>query len=553
MVSTLAKGPRLSLPMFAHEAEAEPIIPWSRREVYIVRGERRGLFRPDPHQVRPLEDMADPTVDEVSLLWASQGLGKSTLLPVRIGWGIDQRQEDMLLMHASDKGLDKFLREKLRPMLQGSPTLWRKVRTNNRGDISAMGFDFDGGGLTMTTPRSVSGDHGNTARVVMADELDDYGPDFDVDGLIQRGITFGDAKRIFLSTPHRSDPSKIMARYMMGSQCWRYVPCQRCGRYQILTLDLVRGGGIVCVECSTVWAEGDRLAALQHGRWAPQNPRERRRRSYWCSQLYSVGVPLARTLRSMDGMSPAHIGTQIGAWPYEEREIPPLLPEQLPRLVPDWRPVIRTAGVDVQQRALLWAVVDYDAQLQRKHVRAAGVVPRVPDSLTHWTHLRSALAPWRVQRLTVDIGYQPDHVMTGLQTAFRDAFTVADDPIVEGVRGAAKAQGSFGEPLRGAKRTAGWFIGAVDEAKVILHQDGGAGRLTLHPDLPTGAEAEICAEVCVRRTDARGNVRLAWINPEDAPNHLLDCCVYSLMGALAVYTRLAGQSPSPSLHISGIE
>lgn len=547
----LASTSRLRRPQYAHEVEPEPILEWASREIYVTRGERRGLFRPDPHQEQPLADMADPDVEEVVLQWSSQ-LGKSVVLPVRIGWGIAQRPEDMLLMHASDKGLDKFLREKLRPALRGSRLLWRMVEKNNRGDVSPFGFDFPGGGLTMTTPRSVSGDHGNTARLVMADELDDYGVEFDPDGLIQRGVSFSDSKRIFISTPHKSEPSKIGARFDLGSQDWRQAPCVYCGCYQVLSLAMVRDGSIVCVDCSRAWTEGDRQAALQAGRWVSQNPTEWARRSYWCSQLYSMQIPLARTLRSMDGMGDAHVSTQIEAWPYEERELPPLEPGMLRRCEPDWETAIRTVGCDVQKRELLWYVVDFDRQLQRKHIRAGGVVPRVPDELTHWHELRRVISKWRPQRLTVDIGYQPDETMTGLQTAFRDEF-MRKEPAVEGVRGSAKAQGSFGEPLRGAHRTAGWFIGAVDEGKVLINQDGAAGRLTLHPDLPGHVEAELCAEVCVRQTDARGNVRLRWVNADSKPNHALDCVNYAYMGALAVYSRLVKHGgKSPTLAVAGI-
>ena len=522
------------------------------RHVLINRGDRQGQLRLDPHQVQPMEDSIDPLVSEVILAWSSQ-LGKSVILPARIAWANVEEPEDILLMLAGDKNIDKFIREKLRAVLMACREAWRRIHLNNRGQFSRHGFDFDGGGITITTPRSVGGEHGNSTPLVLMDEVDDYPPEFELDGLLQRGISFRRSKIIAASAVAKSGPSHIWRRYELGHQAWRYVPCVHCGCYQTLSLAMVREGAIICVDCERAWTEGDRQASLPSGEWRAQNPSAPAgRRSYWCSQLYSVQIPLARTLDSLAGMSTAHISTQIEAWPYEEHEIAPVDPERIRRAIRDWDAPIRTIGVDVQVDRLIWYAVDFADDLGRAHVVAMGYVPRSAETpRVAFFDLRRAVSSLGAQQLTCDIGYDPDGTLDGLHAAWPDAFRSADTA-VEGVRGSAQAGGTFGQPLRGVWRTAGWFIGAVDEGKSLVHGDANSGQLSLEPTLPASVAAEIAAERCIRQADHRGNVRLRWVNPDSKPNHALDCLVYAYMGALKVQARRLRGSVHRPLAVAGI-
>lgn len=534
------------------ELDDEDFPTWCRQNIFVTRGDRQGLLRLDPHQIQPLQDTIDQHVLEVILEWSSQ-LGKSVILPARIGWSIARHPEDILVMMSGEKGIDKFFREKLLGVLMGSRAIWPKIRKNNRGSVSQHGFDFDGGGLTITTPRSVSGEHGNSTPLVMLDELDDYPPEFELDGMIQRGVSFRNRKVITMSAVAKTGESKIHKRYLMGHQAVRYAPCCHCGHYQILVLAQVRRGALHCVECHRPWTEGERLASLRAGEWRPQNPSQRRRRSYWCSQLYSVQIPLERTLVDVEGMTTAHISTQIEAWPYEEHEVAPVDPDKITRRRPDESPAIRTVGVDVQGDRLIWYMVEFAEDLATSHVRARGFIARSATAPRQaFYELRRAVAGLGVMQLTCDIGFEPDVVLDGLKAAWPDAFRHADT-VVEGVRGSAKAGGTFGEPLRGNWRNEGYFVGAVDESKRLVQTDANEGRLTLDPDLDDSVAQEIASERCVRQADARGNVRLRWVNPENAPNHALDCVGYAYMGALKVLARLRIMSPSSAMTVGGIK
>ena len=135
--------------------------------------ERAGKLRLDPPQRGMLEAFADPEVRQVTKMLASQ-LGKTLVDTIEMAWAIDQCPAPMMFMHATQQGLDKFIREKFEPILSGCETLNYKIHRNNRNKIPPDGFSFDGNGYcTMTTARSISSKHGTSAKYLWADEVDD--------------------------------------------------------------------------------------------------------------------------------------------------------------------------------------------------------------------------------------------------------------------------------------------------------------------------------------------------------------------------------------------
>ena len=234
--------------------DKEPIIPWSKRKVVVTQSERPGYYNPDPYQVAPLEDYANSEVKRIILMWSSQ-LGKTLVEAAMCSYTIDQEPQGMLFMHASDKGLKKFIREKLDPVILSDPGMYAKVERNNRNALPIDGFTFGLGGFcTMTTAGSKSSKHGTSASRVIADEIDDYEDKTVVGSLVQRSITFSDTKLVLASTPTLHGNSPIEVEFLAGSQSEWYVHCPHCEHPQVLGVE-----NIPCHLC-----DNEAEAGLQH-------------------------------------------------------------------------------------------------------------------------------------------------------------------------------------------------------------------------------------------------------------------------------------------------
>lgn len=533
MVASIFKLPPLHL-------DSPPIREWAENNIVVAISDRPGKILLDPYQIKPLEAMVNPQVEQVTTMWSSQ-LGKTLMDAVLLGYVIDVAPQPTMMVHASLQGLGKFIREKLNPLLRANPRINSKVERNNRDGVPNTGFSFEGGYVTMATPRSVSGKHGTSATLVIADEIDDYGSSFQTSSLKQRGITFEHACNIFSSTPDLYDHSPIQGEYETGSQEWFYVPCVHCQHQQLILLENIRGEQVCCVNCGVLWREEERIMSIYAGEWVAQATSPFNK-SFWMSQYYSINVPLSRTLRKTANYTPKELSTQVKAWPYLEVVVPPLEPSRIRRCEREWQPLLRTAGVDVQGDRLEYYIVDFDSTLTRKHILRMGVIPRSPDNLAHWLHLRREVAPYNPTRLTVDGSFEFDYVLAGLKTSYPDAWLEFDLP-VEIVRG--RSGDSFDKPLRGVKHT-DYFFGSTDEAKVLINQDLTTGKMTLNPDLPLYVEQQLCSEKLIRQEQPGGKLRRLWQLEKNQRNEALDCIGYAYMGAIGAYTSGSG-APSPEL------
>ena len=539
----MPKLPSLALPSL--NLDAEPICEWAEKNIVVSVSDRPGRLRLDPYQRGILEACAQQmeytSVEQVSLMMSSQ-LGKTLLDAILLAWVIDQKPQATLIMHASHAGLDKFIREKLDPILLGTPSLNQKIGRNNRNAIPATGFSFGLGGFcTMTTARSKSSGHGTSASLVIADEIDDYDGATLVSSLSQRMITFTHPLLLVSSTPTLSGSSAIQFEYENGSQDIWYAGCPRCGHQQILMLDAVQMTdddseclGIECANCNSIWSETQRHQAVRDGVWVPtvRNPLHA---SFWMSQLYSMNVPLSTTMKKVAKYTKQETTTQILAWPFEEVILPRVDPKTIKRRIRDWVATYRTIGVDVQSDRLEYSVYEFDETLVRKHFRYHGIIPRGIDERSHWAELRAQVKYWAPQRLTVDGNYEFDKVRAGLMENFMDAW-LHPDPPVEIIRGAT--QSSFDKPLRGARTATGWFWGSVDECKVLINRDMYAGHLTIDPEVHNRAEEQLTSERLVRTLVGK-TLKREWRKDPHKRNEILDCTCYAYIGAVALQAASA--------------
>ena len=516
------------------------ILDWAEQNIVVHASDRAGRLHLDPYQRQPLEAFADPDVDSVVFMWSSQ-LGKTLMEAIMLGWVVDEDPQGMLFVHASGKGLNKFVREKLDPMLLANPDINAKVRRNNRASIPIEGFSFaEGGYCTMVTAGSRSSKHGTSASVVIADEIDDYEDHDIVSALIQRMTTFAVSTLVLASTPTMQGDSPIETEFMLGSQSEWFVPCLMCGTLQVIDeSNIIDFEYLACKHCWEPWTEDDRQQSVRLGSWVEANPNARQK-SYHLSQLSSLSVPIRKTLTDARRYSQQEFSTQIMASPYLEVEIEPVKPEQVIRKTRDWEVAYTTVGVDVQKNRLEYGVYQFDKRLVNKHLVHRGVILRT-EGPECGHQLRDEVLKWGPMRITVDGSYTFDWVNGMLRSAFPDQFMLADPP-VEIVRG--YTGDSFDKPLRGG-RNLGFFWGATDEAKVMIMQDLAKGFLTIDPGCPSDTENQLVSEKLIR-TETQHRVRRKWVPIQGRRNEVLDCTGYAYMGVLALDLT---ERDSPDIHI----
>ena len=521
-----------------------PICDWAERSVTVGVGSRRGNLRLDPYQRGILDACTDPGIEAVGLMMSSQ-VGKSLMASVLLGWAIAEAPQPILIMHATQAGLNKFTREKLEPMFAGAPSVNRRVKRNNRGALPPDGFAFDGGYCTMTTARSIGGKHGTTASLVIADEVDDYEGETAMSSLVQRMASYGERTLVAISTPTMKGGSAIETEFLAGTREEWQVVCPLCGAVFVPDWqDVAPPGTLICRGCDAGWTEGQRIAAVRAGRWLAMAPEVTGRRSFHLSQLVSVNTDLATTWRTGMVYSPEDRATQIMAEPYLPLGRADITLSQIRRGEPDgWTPAYAAVGVDVQGNRLEWAWVECSRNYAHKYLRAAGVVERQSDAADTFRALQAQLAPVAREsglspRVAVDGGWDYEWVKMGVTGAMGMAYT-GESAIVEIVRG--YVQPSFRKPIRGGYGQGRAYLWvSVDEAKYQVATDLESGALVVSPTLSDARVAQLCSESMVEEVSVKGNVRAKWVlKGRSIRNELLDTVVYG-------YAALLGHSPVES-------
>lgn len=234
--------------------------------------------------------MADPRIPAVVLMWSSQ-LGKTEIINNFSGFRIDQEPGPMLNLQPTLEMAKAWSKDRLATMLRDTPRLRGKVKDARSRDSenTMLHKSFAGGHLTIVGANSPAGLAARPIRDLVQDEVDRYpasaGAEGDPSAIAEsRQATFPNAKNIKVSSPTLKG-SAIDKAFELSDQRWFWVPCPHCGHEQKLEFggkDSTHGvkwdGGdpstahYVCIACSCVIEEYEKLKMLRLGRWIPENP-----------------------------------------------------------------------------------------------------------------------------------------------------------------------------------------------------------------------------------------------------------------------------------------
>jgi phage terminase large subunit GpA-like protein len=520
---------------------------WAEREIRIPIGNAvPGLVRFDnaPYQREVMDMTANPRCNRITLMWGAQ-TGKTQTALCAQAYRIAHNPVSQIMMQPSQGDLHTWLETKFNPLVETNPTLQDLIaKPRGRDGVNNQRMkSYPGGFLMFSWSGSPKTMRGRSAPFIVCDETDGYDRVHEghpVGLLWQRAATFGDQRLLLeISTPTIKGTSWIESAFEQGDQRKFHVPCPHCGEAQPLrwaqvTWDkdtegqhLPETAGYTCTACGTVWNDGERVAAIRHGRWVADQP-FRGHASYHLSELYSTFRRLQDIVQSfLDKKAAGDLQTFVNvslAETWEEQgdkiDAAGLMKrvEAFPAPVPAGAAVL-TAGIDMQEDRLELEVV------------MSPDVWKDLDDVLETTYLHEGGAQLRINAAALDTGG------TG-------GMTQAAYEYARGRRGrrlfAIKGVGGWGRPVvtapsrkrsgRGA-RPVDLFTVGVDEAKVIVQrrlqiEDPGPGHCHFPEDRDPEYFAQLGAET-LRTKLVRGFALREWHQTRPR-NEAFDCRVYAL-------------------------
>ena len=534
---------------------------WAEANIKISLGNAiPGPIRFDnaPYQVEPLNAMADPAVERVTLQWGAQ-TGKTQLLNAAMGYYIHHNPQSQMMMQPSQGDLNTWLETKFNPMVDSSEALTDVIaKPRSREGVNNQQMKSYPGGFLMFSwsgsPRTM---RGRSAPIIYCDEVDGY--DYTAEGhpvslLWQRAATFGDQRKLLVtSTPTIKGASFVESSFLNGDQRRFHIPCPHCQseinlKWENVIWDKDKEGNhlpetarYVCQECGCEIDDAQKRVALRSGRWIAEKPFVGHA-SYHLSELYSAFRRWRDIVRSFLEKKATNdlqsfVNLSLGeTWDEQGEQIDDhelaARREDFGEKIPD-EVMMLTAGVDTQDNRLEVTVIGWGRD-EESYVISHQVLYGDPSTPQLWTALSSVL-------------FARFETHSGRQIAIRSTAIDSGGHFTNQVYGYCKANagkrvfaikgaGGEGKPISGrpSKNNIAkcpLFTVGVDTAKDLIYsrfkiKEEGAGYVHFSDTLDDEYFKQVTAEKIIT-TVQRGFTRRLWkkVRPR---NEALDCFVYAI-------------------------
>jgi len=239
-----------------------------------------------PYMREVMNAFCDPEVTEISVM-ASAQVGKSRSIENMIGWAIDREPGPALYIVPTEEAVEYVAQKRIKNMVTESPILRR--HWHGKRALKAHHHRYDTMDLFFGWAGSPSALASRTIRYLFRDEPDKYpaftgrgGPPADL--AEKRTQAFWDRKIVNVCTP-TSKTGFIAAHYAQSDMRKYYVPCPRCGEYQVWVFaqlkvpkslrepDEIKASADVwyeCVYCAHKIREADKEECVAAGVWVPE-------------------------------------------------------------------------------------------------------------------------------------------------------------------------------------------------------------------------------------------------------------------------------------------
>ena len=535
-----------------------------------------GPFRLErtPYLRKIFEDLADPSIEEIVLMFATQ-LGKSTAVLALLSYVVDHDPAPVMLVLPTLDVAKKFSKQRIAPLIAANDMLSGKIADARArdSDNTLLVKGFAGGMLVITGANAPSGLASMPAKILLLDEVDDYPEDAGGQGeptaiATARQDTFTRRKRVKSSSPKRpKGRSMIEAGFEQGTGERYYVACPDCSAMQTLRWPQLKWTGddaataaasvaYACESCGVLIPEHAKTAMLAGGEWRAERP-DARMRSYHLNSLYSplgwlswatlVREWWAAKARTEFG-DPAPLRTFINtrlAETWEEQaekhdaaELEKRAEPFALKVVPEGA-LLLVAFVDVQDDRFelgVWGFGDQDDMYTVDHL----VIPANPGTEEDWLKLDAALQARYRHARGGELGIDAAGIDTGghyTHDVYRFVRRLPSSRKVAATKGMDKP----GMPILGKATTVDvnwrggvikhgcklWGVG-VNAAKDALFSRIKVGRVHMSRDLPAEWFRQLAAEHRVEQRTARG-VRYVWTKRAGGVrNEALDVAVGAL-------------------------
>jgi len=529
-----------------------------------------------PHLRAIMDDLsAHSPVQRVTVKKPAQG-GVTELALNWVGYVMDERPAPMLVVLPTLEVRERWVKQRLNPMLTDTPRLAALLdvsRTRDNSNTEGL-KDFPGGILILGGANSPASLASMPICYVVLDELNRFpwsvGKEGDPLILIdERTKAFARRKVLLISTPTVKGESRISDEYQLSDQRRLLVPCPHCGTYIELTwkhqdetlgLEESKTTGrvwYICRSCGAGIEEHSKPVMLAEHRWQARFPERTLHHGYHWNGLYTP-IGLGFTWREMlDQWKAAQDdSTKLTGFRNtelaEDDEIEGDSIDDVSLLARvesyDSPPAVDlvVAGVDIQKGRIEFTAYGFRAHLlpngkpddEEAWALDHVVVPGDTTEAQVWEDLDEALSAAGVQLAGIDAGYNTQKVNAYVE---KRSWCVAlkgvegmNRPIVEDER--KRRQRLRLRRKRGVPQEP---IG-VDSAKVTLYarlrkEHKGAGYIHYPDSAAFDAEffAQLTAEKLVTKI-RRKRPYQEWVKQRPR-NEALDCAIY----AIATY-QLAG-------------
>lgn len=516
--------------------------------------------------LREIMDSLSPSSDcERVVFVKSAQVGGTEVLLNACGYLMHHAPAPILLVQPTVEMAKRFSKQRLDDLIESTPVLCGRVkdpRSRDSGNTVLM-KEFSGGVLILTGANSAVGLRSLPAKYVLADELDAWPADADGEGdplqlAVKRTAAFGTQRKILaVSTPTIEGLSRIEALYRTSDQRRYFVPCPRCGHYQVLAWQNVvwdegrpETARYRCESCGGLLENWQKTEMLSRGQWRPTAAGDGRTRGYHVSALYApVGWPswgeLARDFveaKKTRETLQVWINTVLGETWKDEAAVP-LEPDTLySRREPFAAEVpagacMLTAGADVQSDRIELEVVGWGAGEESWSI-GYFVLHGDTGQPEAWSDLdRLLLRQWRhesglpltIAAACIDAGYETETVLDFARAR----------------RGrriwAVKGQSGFGKPVwprrasTGGKHRGELYLIGADTAKEKVYarlrvEHPGPGYCHFPLDRARDWFEQLTAE---RIVVERGERKFS--KPAGVRNEALDCRAYATAALHALY------------------
>lgn len=502
----------------------------------------------------------------------SAQVGKTATLLNICGYAIDQAPGDMILVQPKDDEVVKFSTKRLQPTLFASQTILDR-HSGRKSDAKNKELGFAGMTIHLASSKSPSDLAGKPCRYVLADELDKY-PAFSgrdgspLDLARDRTITFRNRKIFKSSTPTTKDGA-IWKEWEASTREHYWIPCPHCGKYQTLRMDRLKWpkdernpakirtknlAFYLCEHCEKDISDRERLAALKHGVWVPEDAElkngkvvgapDSSHRGFHLSVFYSPWRSLSEIAakRVAAGRDPAKLFVFVTQWlgePFEEKTektTTTFLKTRVANYKQGHPPAgvkIITAGVDVQKDYFLYALRGWGYDFSSWLIQAGRINTwgALEDLL-----LKEAWGGLQISGMCIDSNYRTDEVYE---------FAMQFMDVVRPVRGLESIGG--GIPYQTSRIRKDFFSGRnlpysptlwklntqfyKDKLSRLIHADPVAWWI--HQDPAEDYLVQMCNEHKTFVPDRKkGGGKWVWVpRYHGAPNHFWDAEVYALAAA----------------------